>query len=99
MSESIGVNTDTIVVRHPACFVRKEDEEGGFLFNPDTGKVYLMNLTAVGIWDLLDGKRLVADVVAELQAKFPDAAAEIEQQVLQHLQAMSAIGVVGTVGA
>jgi hypothetical protein len=87
-----------VFVRHPACFVREEDEEGGFLFNPDTGKVCLLNPAAVSIWSLLDGKRTVADIVTELRASFTDTTAEMDQQVWDHLQALCTLGVVGTVG-
>lgn len=99
MSGCIDVNPDAVFARHPACFVREENEEGGFLLNPDTGKVCLLNPTAVSIWDLLDGKRTLADIVAELQATFTDTTPDMEQQVWEHLQTLCAMGVIGTVGA
>jgi hypothetical protein len=99
VSESVEINDDTVLVHHPACFVREEDEEGGFLFNADTGKVYLLNFSAVQVWNLLDGKRTVAGIVAELQASYTDLAPEVCQQVLGHLEMMRSFGAVGTVGA
>jgi hypothetical protein len=97
VSEFVKINDDTVLVHHPACFVREEDAEGGFLFNADTGKVYLLNLSAVNIWNLLDGKRTVAGLVAELRATYTDAAPDLQPQVLEHLKTMLSMGAVGTV--
>lgn len=99
MSEPGAVEPAVVFARNPACFVREEEAEGGFLFNADTGKVSLMNPTAVGIWNLLDGERTVGDLVVALRGVFSDTPPDLEQQVWGHLQALREMGVVGTVGA
>jgi hypothetical protein len=99
MSVSVELGPETVLAPHPACFVREEEAEGGFLINADNGRVYLLNPTAVAVWELLDGRRNVADVVAELRAQYPDSPDEAQPQVLEHLNMMCQIGAVGTVGA
>ncbi|PTT64566.1 PqqD family protein [Arthrobacter sp. HMWF013] len=65
-----------------------------------TGRVALLHLdatqpvvlegTAATIWELLDGRRDQADVIAELEAAFEDAAGQLAAQVEAFLASLEA---------
>jgi len=75
------LDLDSRVAVAPRMVLRLEGGDGGFLFDPDTARVVILNSTAVAIWNLLDGRRSVADIVAALAAEFdgagPDAPAKV----------------------
>lgn len=48
--------------------------------------LYTLNSTGREIWQLLDGKRTVREVVDELSRRYPGSAAEIERDVNGLLQ-------------
>ena len=51
------------------------------LYFPGDSRVLYCNPTALLIWHLSDGARTVAEIVAELEAAYPDAAGVIRADV------------------
>jgi SynChlorMet cassette protein ScmD len=67
-------------VASPGVVLREEFDDWAVLFDPDTGNAAGVNPTGVVIWKLLDGRRTVAEVAAELPEHIaavpPDALAQ-----------------------
>ena len=55
------------------------------LLDPDSGECYTLDEVGARIWDLCDGTRPVADVVALLHADFDAPIAAIQADVLELL--------------
>jgi hypothetical protein len=79
--------------------VRTESEGRVALLHLDATQPVVLEGTAAVIWELIDGRRDEADVVAELEAAFEDAVGELPQQVeafLASLEAQRMIEAAGT---
>jgi PqqD family protein of HPr-rel-A system len=82
---------------NPNMVLREEGGQGAILYDPDSGAVHLLNLTAASICRLLDGQRTVVDVIEALKAQFDGMDAEAEAQVRDSLQSLQRLGAVGIV--
>ena len=88
---------DARLIANPNMVLREEDDDAALLFDPDTGAVRILNVTAVAVWKLLDGRRDLGQIIAALREQFDEMDAEAEAQVVQLLNDCHAIGAVGTV--
>jgi SynChlorMet cassette protein ScmD len=64
---------------NPIVVLREEFDDWAVLFNPDTAGAVGTNPVGVAVWKLLDGKRSLEEIVAEIKNNFadiPDAAPE-----------------------
>ncbi len=50
--------------------VFREEEEIGLLFDPDTGKINILNETGKFIWSRLDGKNMARGIIEEMSRDF-----------------------------
>ena len=55
-----------IYQRVPECLCEKLGEEA-IVYNPSTAQAFELNTSSLIIWDLLDGKLSVADIIALLE--------------------------------
>lgn len=78
--EPSGPAADAVIALSPSWVLREEDGGEALLFDADTGAVWVANRTAVAVWKLVDGRRSVGDLLAELRRTYAgfDAAAEAE---------------------
>ena len=90
-----SITLQTALVPKPTLFLREEDEEGGILFDPDTGAVRVLNRPAAETWKLLDGRRTLAEVIMALKKRFHGMDADAEKQVLELAQDLHRLGAVG----
>ena len=60
---------------NPLIVLREEFDDWAILFDPDQGNAYGLNPISVFIWQRLDGKHNVDDIVAELQAQYTEVPA------------------------
>jgi coenzyme PQQ biosynthesis protein PqqD len=58
----------------------------------DAGEVTVLNPVGTSVWDLIDGARTVADIVAAIQAEYDVSAAQAEQDVAQFLNTLVEAG-------
>lgn len=79
----------------PRAGVYVEELGGEAVVYDRTGRraIYL-NATATLVWKLFDGERTVADISALFAKEYPDAAAEIERDVSDAVDQMTAARVV-----
>ena len=53
-------------VANPLVVLREEFDDWAVLFDPDTGEGYGLNPMCVFIWQRLDGRHTIQDIIAEL---------------------------------
>ena len=70
--------------------VRTESTNRVALLHLDATQPVVLDGTAAAIWELIDGRRDQADVIAELEATFEDAAGQLAQQVENFLASLEA---------
>ena len=70
--------------------VRTESTNRVALLHLDATQPVVLDGTAAAIWQLIDGRRDQADVIAELEATFEDAAGQLAQQVEDFLASLEA---------
>jgi Coenzyme PQQ synthesis protein D (PqqD) len=90
--EHPAIESDTRLRRNPQVVYRELADEGGVLLHLETAQYHGVNETGLAIWELLDGERTVADVVADLRVRLDDAPAALEEDVVEFLSALSARG-------
>lgn len=88
---------ETILMQNPSFVLREEEDDAALLFDPDTGAVRVLNGTALAVWNRLDGKRDLSQVVADLRDEYEGLDEAAERQVTELLGALRAMGAVGTV--
>ena len=88
----------TFYLCNPDVVLREEDEDGGLLFNPDTGQVKVVNATGLFIWKQF-GTAQPAEIVAdELLKNFEEVPVqEFRQDLDEFLQDMIQSGFIGSV--
>ena len=58
-------------------------EDELLLYHLESTRTVYLNTSAALVWELCDGETSIADIIAFLQEQFPDAAAQIEADVLE----------------
>jgi PqqD family protein of HPr-rel-A system len=75
-------------VRKPEVWLRQAGEENA-VYNPATGSVFLLNETALAIWDLCDGETSPEEMVTavvELTGMHPDVVTEDVERILSEFE-------------
>jgi hypothetical protein len=78
--------------RNPQVVYRELAGEGGVLLHLESAQYHGVNATGLTIWELLDGERTVADVVAALRGRLEDAPSTLDDDVVGFLAALSVRG-------
>ena len=76
------IDFDTLLVTNPNLVLRIEDDDCALLFDPDSGSVQILNQCAVEIWQRLDGRCTVREVLASLADIYDEIDAQSENEVL-----------------
>lgn len=92
-SERITMETKLFV--NPSMVLRREEDDWAILFDPDSGAVRALNLSAVAVWDKLDGQRTLSQIVNALKPLFVDMSPNAAEEVLNLAQTLHQIGAVG----
>lgn len=95
MVERVKVDMGTCPSVNPGFVLRVEDDDCALLFDPDNGRVQMLNRTAVDLWRLLDGKRSLQDIVNCLRHTYDGVDDDAEKQVLGVAKTLFALGAVG----
>jgi hypothetical protein len=85
----------TRLLANPNLVLREEEDEAAILFDPDSGAVRVLNVTAVAVWKLLDGTRTFDQLLAALGEEFDAMDANAAGQVAKLLNDLAAFGAVG----
>jgi SynChlorMet cassette protein ScmD len=92
----MAVSTDLRYVANATIVFREEFDDFAILYDPDTGNGFGINPVGVFIWKRLDGKRTVADLVAEVKNSCAGVPGTVEQEVVDFVHELEAQGMAGT---
>jgi hypothetical protein len=95
MSPETRISMDTRLVPKPSVVLREEDDNYALLYDPESGSVRILNSTAAAIWNLIDGRRTVGEVMALLREAFEGLDASAETQLLRLIQGLYQVGALG----
>jgi hypothetical protein len=74
--------------RNTDCIFR-EEEDGAFLFDPETGNLKFINNMGVNIYQLCDGKMTVRDIISLVSENYQDISSkQIEDDVKVFLRSL-----------
>ncbi len=59
-------------IANPVVVLREEFDDWAVLFNPDTADAMGINPVGVAIWNLMDGRHTMAEIVTKIQQQFSD---------------------------
>jgi len=65
-----------------------------FVLHPDTSELHALNEVGARIWDLADGVRAVADIVAAVEAEYDVSAQTAETDTVTFLDELAAKGLI-----
>lgn len=82
---------------NPIIVLRKdfEDDDWAILFDPDKGNAYGLNPVSTFIWQLLDGKHSVTDILEEVRDHYHDVPAEAEAEIRDFIDHLMSKGLAG----
>jgi hypothetical protein len=84
------IENDTRLRKNPQVVYRALQNDEGVLLHLDSAQYHGLNGTGLAIWELLDGERTVADVVAELRDRLDDPPVVLDDEVVEFLSGLSA---------
>jgi SynChlorMet cassette protein ScmD len=82
-------------IANPTVVLREEFDDWAILFNPDTAEAVGTNPVGVAVWKLMDGKRTLKDIVAEIQDNFTDVPDAATTDVTAFIKDLAKRGFVG----
>ena len=80
---------------NPAVVHREVDDDDVVLVNLDTAASLALNHTGFAIWQLVDGRRSVAEIADALRRRFPDAPPDVINDVQSLMKTLAEDGFVG----
>ena len=80
---------------NPVAVLREEFDNWAVLFNPDSGEAVGINPVGVAIWKLMDGKRNLEKIVAEVKDRFADVPETAFEEVSDFVSNLVESGFVG----
>ena len=69
--------------------VWRRTDDGAILISPESGDIRVLNDVGTAIWQLIDGKRSVAQIEKKLQAKYNVAAAKLQADLHAFLEELN----------
>ena len=95
MTESAAIDLASRLAVNPVLVLRVESDDCALLFDPDSGRVHVLNPTAVAVWQRFNGRRTLQEIVADLADEFDGLSPEAETQVVALAQSLADLGAVG----
>ena len=81
-----------IPIPQPRIACGRMPDGSAVLYHPGPGKAYAVNGTAADVWEMCDGQRAPAAIVASMSARFAAEPAVIEAGVVAVLAHFRALG-------
>lgn len=88
------IGLESCLVPRSGLVLRIEADDYALLFDPDSGRVQVLNETAVDIWQRLDGRKSLADILSELRRDYDGVDADAGDQLLSMAQTLLEIDAV-----
>lgn len=83
------MQTDWRPRAHPRVVLRREQDDWAVLFDPDHNGGFGLGPVAIFVWERLDGRRTLPELVAAVRGAFAEVPPEVEGQIrgfLEHLE-------------
>lgn len=75
--------------------LREEFDDWAVLYDPDSGTGFGLNPVSAFIWNRLDGRHTLEDIVGELRDQFNEVPPEVEEQVSEFVDELVRRGFAG----
>jgi len=82
-------------VPNPDFFLREESDGAGILYDPNSGKVRILNESSIAIWNLIDGQRSITQILKALKEAFGGIDIDAEKDALETIECLYRYGAVG----
>ena len=82
-------------VANPVVIQRDEFDDWAVLYNPDTAEAAGINPVGVAVWNLIDGRRSVDDIVVSVQEQFSDVPEAAAGELAAFIASLAEKGFVG----
>jgi len=82
-------------ITNPVVVLREEFDDWAILFDPDTGNAFGLSPVGVFIWNRLDGKHAIKDIVKELRENAEDVPEEAEDHLEEFVDDLVVQGLAG----
>lgn len=92
----LKIDLTTRLAVNPNLVLRIEADDCALLFDPDNGRVQMLNSTAVDIWQRLDGQRPLHDVIEDLKERYDGVDETAIRQIMTTIETLADLGAVGT---
>lgn len=75
-------------IRHPRVLFSPEFEGWGVLFHPDTGGSVDLNPVAVVVWQKIDGKHRLEEIITEIECSFAQVPNSVVEDVTAFIHSL-----------
>lgn len=82
-------------VANPVVVLKEGNGDWVVLFNPDTADAVGINQVGVMMWELMDGRHSLEDILRAVKGRFADVPASVEDDVAAFVDDLTARGFVG----
>lgn len=82
-------------VANPLVVLREEFDDWAILFDPDTGHAFGLNPISVFVWQRLDGKHTIPEIISEMKNTFRDVPLEAENHLREFIDNLLENGLAG----
>ena len=82
-------------ISNPVAVLREEFDDWAVLFNPDTADAVGVNPVGVAVWQLMDGRRSLEEIIVGVQDRFSDVPGTAMQEVTAFVDDLVERGFVG----
>jgi hypothetical protein len=83
------IERSTKLRRAPEVVYRELQSEGGVLLHLQSGQYHGVNHTGLAVWELLDGERTVAEVIAEFRSRLDEPQVALDRDVTEFLGSLT----------
>ena len=95
MLVNLEISLDSRLAVNPSLVLRVESDDCALLFDPDNGRVHMLNPAAVAVWKHFDGRRTLGEIMLLLADEFTGIGPEAESQILALARSLGSLGAVG----
>jgi SynChlorMet cassette protein ScmD len=85
-------------ISNPMVVFREEFDDWAILFDPESGKAFGINPIGAGIWNRLDGKHDLSEIVQHIKKSFDNVPHDVESHVGKFIEDLVKNGLAGYEG-
>jgi SynChlorMet cassette protein ScmD len=75
--------------------LREEFDDWAVLYDPDSGRGFGLNPVSAFIWNRLDGRHTLEDILSELRDQFSEVPPDVEEHITAFIQELVRRGFAG----